>query len=103
MTVGFGAKGRTVHLSVGDSVRVRLNTTFWQFEAPSGAVVPAGRPVVRPDGGHTIPGSGSGTVIATYRADKVGRATITASRTSCGEALRCINGQGAFRLTVVVR
>jgi hypothetical protein len=32
-----------------------------------------------------------------------GTATVTASRTTCGEALRCTGGQGSYTLSVVVR
>jgi hypothetical protein len=103
ISVGFAAKGRTVHLSQGDSVRVRLASTYWHFAAPSGRVLSAGRPVARPAHGHVIAGSGSGTVTVTFRAVQKGNATITASRVSCGEAMRCVHGNGAFRLTVVVR
>jgi hypothetical protein len=52
--------------------------------------------------GTCVPGGGCGTVTAAFRALAPGRATITASRTTCGEAMRCTGTDGAWEVTVVV-
>ncbi len=50
-----------------------------------------------------MPGGGCGTVTAWFNADGPGTAVVTASRTSCGEAMACGGGAGSYRLTVIVR
>jgi hypothetical protein len=45
---------------------------------------------------------GCGTVTATFRGLRGGQATISASRTTCGEALLCTGSAGAFEVTIVV-
>jgi hypothetical protein len=45
---------------------------------------------------------GCGTVTAVFRAVAPGSATITASRTTCGEALLCTGSAGAYEVTIVV-
>jgi hypothetical protein len=41
-------------------------------------------------------------VTVTYQAVGGGQATISAARTSCGEALRCTGNQGSYSVLVVV-
>ena len=62
---------------------------------------PQGDPAYAPAPG-CVPGGGCGTVTATYGAVHAGRVTVTANRTSCGEALRCSPEQGSFTVAVVV-
>jgi hypothetical protein len=45
---------------------------------------------------------GCGTVTAVFHALKPGQATISASRTTCGEALLCTGSAGAYEVTIVV-
>ncbi len=101
--VGTADSGRTVRLNPGDVVEVRLHSTYWTFGPVVGGALRADRPVVRAvPVGRTVPGSGAGTVTVTFHARHRGRATITAARHSCGEAMRCTGGQGHFTLDVVV-
>jgi hypothetical protein len=98
--------GRTLTLSVGDELVVRLNSTYWQFAAPAGgAVISLGPPQVSASapGVGCVPGAGCGVVTASFRAVAAGAETISADRTSCGEALRCTATSGAYRLYLVVR
>jgi len=37
-----------------------------------------------------------------FTARHPGTATVSASRTSCGEALRCTSNQGTYQLNVIV-
>jgi len=100
------ANGKTVRVSVGERLELILASTYWQVN-PSSA--PA---VLRQDGGTillprpsdcpTTPGLGCVPEQMTYVALKSGTAVITASRTTCGEALRCGPDQSHFRLTVIV-
>jgi hypothetical protein len=102
-TVDDSANASTVSLRVGSRLRVVLRSTYWQFGRVAAGVVEAtGAPVTVPDSSHCIPGGGCGTATEVFRALAPGRARITASRTSCGEAFTCPPGQGSFSLTVVV-
>ena len=100
--------GRTITVAVGDQLKITLHSTYWHFAAPTGnALRPAGQPVTEgiPAGpnNHCVPGEGCGTVTAGFDATTPGTAVVTASRTSCGEAMACTGRAGTYRLTVVVR
>jgi hypothetical protein len=95
--------GGKVTLRRGQKLRVVLHSTYWRFKAPStaGVLRLAGKPVVTPKPG-CVPGQGCGTVTVTYVARAIGSAAVAASRTSCGEALRCTPAAGSYKLTVAV-
>ena len=96
--------GRKLQLHRGEHLRVVLSSTYWRF-APDAApdiLRRVGAPQVRSHTAHCIPGGGCGTVTATFLAAAPGRATVAASRTSCGEAMRCTGHSGEFGLIVVV-
>lgn len=110
--VGQSANGRTLTLRTGQTLRVVLGSptaagsTSWSF-APlgSGVLSPLGTPTVTPDrsdGNCGRPGMGCGTVALTLTAQATGTTEVSASRTSCGEAIRCAAGQDRFHVTVVV-
>jgi hypothetical protein len=52
---------------------------------------------------NCVPGEGCGTVSASFRAAKPGTAILEAGRTTCGEARGCVNGEGAYQVTISVR
>jgi hypothetical protein len=95
--------GHTVTVSRGTSVRLVLHSTYWTLRGSStpSVVAVSGPPTYasRPGG---VPGSGTGTVTETLRALAPGRAKLSASRLSCGEALRCRPDQGSYSVTIVV-
>jgi hypothetical protein len=96
------SNGRTVTVARGAQVTVALDSTYWTFAGPSNPAVlkEVGQPVAVP--GSCPPGVGCGEVIARFTAVGPGRADITATRTSCGEALSCPAGSGSYRVSVVV-
>jgi predicted secreted protein len=96
---------RTVKIRRGQKLEVQLHNTYWRFAAPStSALVAIGAPVYAPRlGGGCVPGAGCGTVTARFRAARTGTTTIKATRQSCGEALRCRPGQGAFEVAIAVK
>jgi hypothetical protein len=101
------SNGRAVHVAAGTTVVVVLHNTYWHFGPPpaGGMLAEVGQPSAaprRPGAGGCMPGMGCGTVTATFRAVGAGTAVIRASRTTCGEALRCRAGQGRFAVTIVV-
>lgn len=84
------ANGTTVHVRVGDTVRVTLHSTYWQMDPPSTSALKAGDSTVAASlGPGSVPGSGTGTVVTSYLIVHSGTTKITAQRTSCGEALLC--------------
>jgi hypothetical protein len=96
--------GSTVHVAKGGSVAVVLHSTYWTLAAPSNAAVlqEEGQPTVTPMMQGCVPGQGCGTVTAVYAVVGPGQSQLSASRTSCGEALRCTGTQGAWSVTVDV-
>jgi hypothetical protein len=95
--------GGTVGLHLGQRLRVVLHSTYWEFKAVGDPAVLhlTATPAVAPKGG-CVPGQGCGTVTAVYVARALGRTTVKAARTSCGEAMGCTGGAGGYTLTVVV-
>jgi hypothetical protein len=79
------ASGTMVPVPAGDRVEVILSSRYWDV---AGSSAPR---VLRQEGPATL----------MPRPD--GRAVIKASRTSCGEALRCVPGKTRFTVTVAVR
>jgi hypothetical protein len=104
--LGDNDSGTTVKVARGMTILVVLNSTYWQFAtpaAPATVLAPVGSVVKSPAPiGSCVPGAGCGTVAATYQAVGTGQATISASRTTCGEALRCTGSAGSYQVTVVV-
>jgi hypothetical protein len=110
--VGQAANGTTIQLRRGQTLRVVLGSpttagsVSWSFLPPTSPVLaPLTAATVTPDHsapGCARPGTGCGTVALTLAARTPGTTAVTASRTSCGEALRCTAAQSRFVLTVVV-
>lgn len=101
------ANGKTVSLRTGDSLRLILSSSYWNVAGSSaarvlrqdGATVLLARPSSCPD----IAGLGCTPISTLFKALAPGKAVIKASRTSCGEALRCVGKRATrFTLTVVV-
>ena len=100
-----GDNGRSVVLRVGSEVKLVLHNTHWQISRSSDTAVLS--LVSGPDYSSAgpiscIPGTGCGTVTTVFRAIAPGQATVTASRTSCGEVLACTGSAGAYQVTFVV-
>lgn len=99
--------GASITLHPGQTLIVTLSSTYWSFQGSSNpqALVSVGSPVVSPAPFYQnpVPGSGAGTVTAQFRAVGLGTAQVTASRVSCGEAMRCGDASGQYQLTVQVR
>lgn len=105
VSVGGSDNGRTVAVTVGDVVSLRLASTYWQLApaAPAAVLRTDSRATLAGPARSCVPGQGCGFAVAAFTAVAPGRATISASRTTCGEALRCSPAQSRYRLTVLVR
>jgi hypothetical protein len=101
--VTYAQNGHLVAARVGDVVQVQLDSTYWRFAPVTGRVLhDQDAPSFAPDA-SCVPGGGCGTITQSFRAVSAGTAHITASRTTCGEALRCAPNQSTFSVTIVVR
>lgn len=98
------AKGKTVTATVGTSVVLILHNSYWAINASSRPEVLAeiGEPTQLPATPTCPPGVGCNPVQVTFTAMTPGTAVLSASRTSCGEALLCAPGQRHFQVTVIV-
>ena len=99
--------GRTVRVHVGERVNLILSSTYWQLHGSSAPAVlrqnGAATPLPRPSTCPKIPGLGCIPLRTSFLAVAPGTAVITASRTTCGEALHCAADQRHFRVTIVVQ
>jgi len=106
VTLDEHASGSTVTLPVGSTLQITLHSTYWK--PPTSSAVAVLRPVgpavpkVTPTASGCHPGSGCGTLSAGFTALHSGTVTVTASRTSCGEAMACAPAQRTFTVTVQV-
>ena len=109
--ISESSKGKVVSVKIGSTFSVVLNSTYWQYAplAVTKAIVAQADPVTAAifpgptaPAGCTHPGTGCGTVTWKFKAEAIGSAIISASRTTCGEAMRCVGTQGAYAVTVKV-
>lgn len=98
------ANASTMRVVVGQRVALLLHSSYWSDFASSRTAVLRADGLVRtlPTARKCIPGGGCNPVLATFMAETLGTAVLSASRTSCGEALRCSPDQSHYRVTIVV-
>jgi hypothetical protein len=98
------ANQSTVRVVLGNRVELLLHSSYWtNFGSSRSAVVRADGPVrIMPTTLKCVPGGGCNPVQATFTAVTVGTAVLSASRTSCGEALRCGPANSHYHVTIVV-
>jgi len=103
---GDDQNGQSMTLHLGQTLTVTLCSTYWSFQGSSNPRVLAlvGEAVVSPAPQSVCPvaGTGCGTVVQKFRAVGPGTAQVTASRVSCGEAMRCGGAAGSYKLAVTV-
>jgi hypothetical protein len=101
------ANGKAVSARAGDRIELILSSSYWHVTGSSapGVLRQDGSPVLlsRPSSCPDIPGLGCIPVRLDFTALTDGKAVITASRSACGEALRCKPDQTRFNVIVVVR
>jgi hypothetical protein len=97
--------GGTVTVRRGQELRVVLHSTYWTINPASNSTILRllGTTMRAKVGGGCVAGQGCGTMTGQFHALKTGKVTVTASRTSCGEALRCTGTRGHYKITVIVR
>ncbi len=102
---------KTVAVKLGSRVELTLHSMYWGLAVPakSSSLTSKGEPMLKPifpgssaPAGCKIAGSGCGTQTWEFMATKVGITHLVASRTTCGEAMRCTGANGRFAVTVKV-
>jgi|GEM_PF-6120456 len=102
-TLGESDNHHVITVHRGQSVQLLLHSTYWTIADPRGrALIADGPQVTTAQMGHCVPGAGCGTAARTFHAQRLGTAHLTARRTSCGEAMRCVGGNGRYEVTVLV-
>jgi hypothetical protein len=104
--VSDNANGRSVRLCPGQTIVLRLHSTYWEGIASTdvGVLRQLGPTRVQLAGASAcVPGAGCGTLTTRFLAMAHGTARITAHRRLCGEDVECAPSQQVFTLTVVVR
>jgi hypothetical protein len=100
------SNGKTVRVSVGERLELILASNYWNVDpSPSPAVLRQDgdtTDLAPPSGCLSMPGAGCVPEQTSFTALAPGTVVITASRTSCGEAMACRPDQRHFRLTVIV-
>jgi hypothetical protein len=101
------ANGKTVSARAGDRIELILSSSYWKVSGSSAPGVlrqdgPAAL-LPRPSSCPGISGLGCVPVRADFTALTDGMAVIAASRSACGEALRCMPDQTRFTVIVTVR
>jgi predicted secreted protein len=96
--------GRTVRLRQGQQLHVVLHSTYWTMKpvTQSQVLSAGGDPVISPQPSGCVAGGGCGTVTARYDAVAPGRTEVTATRTSCGEAMGCTAADATWMVAVLV-
>jgi hypothetical protein len=109
VTLNEYSNGHTVTVNPGQHVTLVLHSTYWSIAAPrtSRPLPQVGSAVYLPrlpsTKGGCVAGQGCGTVTVHYVASAPGVAHLHASRTSCGEALRCTAALSNWTVTIRVR
>ncbi len=104
-------KDQTVSVRVGGTVSLTLHSMYWTLnaQAKSSSLSSKGAPILKPvlpgptaPNGCKIAGSGCGTQTWKFKATKIGTAHLLATRTTCGEAMRCTGSNGRFEVTIKI-
>lgn len=97
---------KTYSVKVGATFHLVLHSTYWSLAsiASSAPIKSLGnpKPTTSSPGPANPPGMGTGTLDWTLKAVRRGTYALTASRTSCGEALRCTGNQGSYLVRIRV-
>ncbi|SEO63391.1 hypothetical protein [Actinacidiphila rubida] len=109
VSLTLAANGTTVRLRIGQHVHVALATSYWTFRLPDAPAVlhqdATGSANPSPSVSCAAPlaeSGGCGDRTADYTATAAGTSLIVATRTICGEAMRCTAASGHFQVRAVV-
>jgi hypothetical protein len=98
-------------VKLGSTFHLVLHSMYWTLNAPAAgsAIKVLGDPVSSPimpgpdaPANCRLPGMGCGTLDWSMKAVRMGTISLIATRTSCGEALKCTDANGRFSVRVRV-
>jgi hypothetical protein len=104
-TVTESDAGHTVVVPRGTTVLLVLHSTYWTFDGSSnsGVLRASSAEAHHPDPpGTCMPGMGCGTVEQSFTALAVGTASLSAHRSTCGEAFPCSAKNSSFHVEIHV-
>lgn len=102
---------QTINVKMGSPVSLSLHSMYWILTSVKvgASLEQKGAPIQKPTmsgpntpAGCGVPGTGCGVQTWKFSAIKVGVTHLIATRSSCGEALRCTTTDGTFKVTVKV-
>ncbi len=108
VTLGEANNHHTIVVTPGTRITVTLHSTYWSPTPVHSSMVLSqiGAPTTaatKPGTAGCVPGQGCGTVSEHFVARHAGFIRLRATRTSCGEAMRCTPTQGVWTVVVHVR
>ena len=97
---------KTYAIKVGTSFHLVLHSTYWSLTPlPASAPIKSlGDPVAAlgSNSPSNPPGMGTGSLDWALKAVRVGKFSLQATRTSCGEALRCTDSQSKYLVNIKI-
>jgi hypothetical protein len=103
------SNGLKIQIKAGTPIQITLHSTDWTLAKISNLIQKGETQTfptmpgqnAAPDCQH--PGMGCGTIVWNFKTAKKGSAFFSATRTSCGEALRCTSDQSNFRVNFLIK
>jgi hypothetical protein len=108
LKISESGNSKTFSIKSGSTVEITLHSTFWSqklitnLRAIDAPTMTAIMPGPTAPANCQLPGMGCGTIVWKFTAIKKGKASFVATRTSCGEALRCTGKDGRFTFSLKV-
>jgi hypothetical protein len=108
LKISEAGNGKTFSVKAGSAIEITLHSTFWNEQNISNLKsigtpnMNAIMPGPTAPANCQLPGMGCGTIVWKFTAAKPGKASFLATRTSCGEALRCTAKTGRFLISFKV-
>jgi predicted secreted protein len=103
VALGDADNGKVITVGRGSTMTVTLSTTSWKFAVSEDhqVISQEGQTSTHP-ANNCVPGVQCGTTTAMFAAVASGHAAITATRTYCGEAVRCTPDNDSWKVAVTV-
>lgn len=109
VAINESSYAKVVVVTPGTHIALTLHSTYWTLAPLTPQKILAQQGPARTEaklpasGNGCVPGQGCGTITAQFLATGAGQVRLRASRTSCGEALRCTERQSNWTVVIKVR
>ncbi len=101
LRVSNADNGRTIVMAIGASLQVSLESTSWVLGSDTSILAQAGETTLDA-GSDCVPGVACGTTTATFVAKRQGIAHVRATRSYCGEDVKCSPDNDTWTVNVVI-